>query len=63
MNNDPVIERIREIRNIISEEYDHDPKKLVAYYMERQKKKKSLPVKRKKTIQRNHIEVKQKKTA
>jgi hypothetical protein len=34
---DPVIDEIREIRHRISERFDHDPAKLVAYYMERQK--------------------------
>ena len=37
MNNDPVLDRIREARHSISTEYDHDPKKLVAYYLQRQK--------------------------
>lgn len=35
---DPVIEEIREIRHQISERFDHDPSRLVAYYMELQKK-------------------------
>ena len=38
MKNDPVISRIRAARHRISEECGHDPKKLVAYYMERQKR-------------------------
>lgn len=33
---DPVIDEIREIRHRISERFDHDPSKLVAYYMEMQ---------------------------
>ena len=36
--NDPVIERIREARHKISEENAHDPEKLVAYYIELQKR-------------------------
>lgn len=31
------IARIREVRHQISEEFGHDPYRLVAYYMERQK--------------------------
>ncbi len=34
---DPVIDEIREIRHRISARFDHDPAKLVAYYMEMQK--------------------------
>ncbi len=34
---DPVIEEVREIRHRISERFNHDPAKLVAYYMELQK--------------------------
>jgi hypothetical protein len=36
--NDPTIERIRETRHRISEKHDHDPQKMVEYYMELQKK-------------------------
>jgi hypothetical protein len=35
--NDPVIEEIREQRRRISGRCEHDPAKLVAYYMELQK--------------------------
>ena len=35
---DPVVERIREARHQISEENAHDPAKLVAYYIELQKR-------------------------
>ena len=38
MKDDPVIRRIREVRHRISEECGHDPEKLVAYYIKRQKK-------------------------
>jgi hypothetical protein len=34
---DDVIEEVREIRRKISEQFDHDPVKLVEYYMEIQK--------------------------
>jgi oligoendopeptidase F len=37
-SNDPVVDEIRRIRHQISAEHDHDPTKLVAYYMELQKK-------------------------
>lgn len=36
--NDPVIDEIREIRHRISARFDHDPARLVAYYMELQTK-------------------------
>jgi hypothetical protein len=35
---DPVIDEIREIRHRISAQCGHDPAKLVAYYMELQKR-------------------------
>lgn len=38
MRPDPTVERIRQVRHEISEECDHDPKKLVEYYKEYQKK-------------------------
>lgn len=34
---DPVIDEIREVRHRISERFEHDPSRLVAYYMELQK--------------------------
>jgi hypothetical protein len=34
---DPVIDEIREVRHRISARFDHDPQRLVAYYMELQK--------------------------
>ncbi|MEW5930785.1 MAG: hypothetical protein AB1941_25270 [Gemmatimonadota bacterium] len=33
---DPVIEEVREVRHRISARFDHDPARLVAYYMELQ---------------------------
>ena len=35
--NDPVIDEIRQVRHEISARFDHDPARLVAYYMELQK--------------------------
>ena len=35
---DPVIKRIRDVRHEISAKFDHDPGKLVAHYIELQKK-------------------------
>jgi hypothetical protein len=37
MDRDEAIGQIREIRHRISEEHEHDPKKLVDYYIELQK--------------------------
>ena len=34
---DPIIDEIREVRHRISARFDHDPARLVAYYMELQK--------------------------
>jgi hypothetical protein len=35
---DPVIKRIRDARHKISEKFGHDPRRLVAHYIELQKK-------------------------
>jgi hypothetical protein len=40
MKDDPVIERIREVRRRISEAHDHDSEKLIKHYQELQKKTK-----------------------
>jgi len=37
---DPVIEEIREVRHQISERFDHDPKRLLEYYMRLQEEHK-----------------------
>ena len=37
MKDDPTIERIRHARHVISENCQHDPERLVHYYMELQK--------------------------
>lgn len=38
MNDDPVIAEIREVRRLISARFDHDPKKIVEYYIKLQEK-------------------------
>lgn len=38
IKNDLTITQIREIRHQISERFNHDPKKIVEYYIELQKK-------------------------
>lgn len=38
MNTDPLLAPIREARHRISAEFNHDPHRLVAYYLERQRK-------------------------
>ena len=38
MDHDVVIQRVREARHRISEQFDHDPERLVAYYMDRQQR-------------------------
>jgi hypothetical protein len=35
---DPVIDEVREVRHRISEQFDHDPARLVAHYMELQER-------------------------
>ena len=41
MRNDPVIEAVREVRRRISESVGHDPDRLVAYYRQRQERRRS----------------------
>lgn len=41
MKNDLVIARIRKARHSISAECEHDPRKLVEYYIKRQNKRRS----------------------
>jgi len=36
LRGDPVIDEVREVRHRISAEFDHDPVRLVAYYMKMQ---------------------------
>jgi hypothetical protein len=35
---DPTLDRIRQVRHEISAEFDHDPQKLVEYYMQLQER-------------------------
>jgi hypothetical protein len=49
---DPVIDEIREIRHRISARFDHDPARLVAYYMELQKQYQDRLIKTEKDTER-----------
>ncbi len=40
MPDDPAIARVREVRHRISQQYGHDPKKLIEYYIQLQEKHK-----------------------
>lgn len=40
IKDDPTIKRIRDARHRISENFNHDPKKIIEYYIEMQKKHK-----------------------
>jgi hypothetical protein len=40
MQDDPAIARIREVRHRISKQFDHEPKRLVEYYMQLQERHK-----------------------
>ena len=40
MQDDPAIAAVREVRHRISQQYGHDPKKLIAYYIQLQEKHK-----------------------
>lgn len=40
LQRDPVIDEIREVRHRISARFDHDPKRLIDYYMQLQEKHK-----------------------
>jgi hypothetical protein len=44
-DSDPVIDEVREVRHRISARFDHDPSKLVTYYMELQKQYKDRLIK------------------
>jgi len=41
MNTDPLVAAIREARHRISAEFNHDPRRLVAYYRERERRLKA----------------------
>lgn len=49
---DPVIDEIREVRHRISSRFDHDPARLVAYYMELQKQYQDRLIETEKTAER-----------
>ncbi len=40
MQDDPAIAPVREVRHRISQQYGHDPKKLIEYYIQLQEKHK-----------------------
>jgi len=46
MQEDKAIDEIREVRRRISEEFDHDPRRLVAYYKELQRRHKDRILRR-----------------
>jgi hypothetical protein len=50
--NDPVIDEIREVRHRISARFDHDPVRLVAYYIELQKQYQNRLIKTDKPAER-----------
>lgn len=52
MKIDPTIERIRKIRHEISQQCDHDTRKLLEYYMKYQKKYKDRLIKRPEIVKR-----------
>lgn len=37
-DSDPVIDEVRQVRQRISARFDHDPERLIAYYIELQKR-------------------------
>ena len=43
MRDDPVIEAVREVRHRISESVGHNPHRLVAYYRQRQERRRNRP--------------------
>ena len=50
MKDDPAIRIIREVRHKISEECEHNPKKLVEYYMKRQRERAQSQEEEKKAV-------------
>jgi hypothetical protein len=48
---DPVIDEIREVRHRISARFDHDPARLVAYYIELQRQHQDRLIKTEKTAE------------
>ena len=51
--NDPVIDEIREVRRRISARFDHDPAKLVTFYIEMQKQYQNRLIKTANSSERN----------
>jgi ribosome maturation factor RimP len=51
--NDPVIDEVREVRHRISARFDHDPSRLVAYYLEMQKQYEDRLLKTGKDVERS----------
>jgi hypothetical protein len=49
---DPVIDEIRAVRHRISAQFDHDPKRLVAHYMEFQKQYQARLIETEETAER-----------
>lgn len=51
MKSDPVIDRVRKIRHKISEKFQHDPNKIIKYYIDMQNihPKKLIKLNKKKT--------------
>lgn len=47
LKDDPTIAGIRETRHKISEEFGHDPQRIIAYYIQLQKKEEELRRQRK----------------
>ena len=47
LKNDPTITRIRETRHKISEEFGHDPRKVIAHYIQLQKIEEKLRLQQK----------------
>ncbi len=51
---DPVVDEIREVRRRISARFDHDPARLVAYYMELQERHRDRLIDRPMATERSH---------
>ncbi len=56
MKTDPSIDQIRKVRYQISAKFDHDPKQLIQYYIELQKKHHSRIIEFPTQYQRKDIE-------
>ena len=49
---DPVVDEIRAVRHEISARFDHDPERLVAYYVELQKQYRDRLIATEETVER-----------